>query len=141
MEEDLIITKTCYKCGLIKSVDLFYFDKRASEKNKSPRYSSYCLQCRSKNNQIYQDERIIITTEKLRKIKTENPCLDCGNYFPFMCMDFDHLDPENKDNNVGQLVSSGKSWNRIEREIKKCELVCSNCHRKRTYNRLMGTSF
>jgi hypothetical protein len=59
------------------------------------------------------------------------PCMDCGNSYPFYCMDFDHRDPEDKVANIGQLVNNG-SWDKLRAEIEKCDVVCSNCHRIRT---------
>lgn len=47
-------------------------------------------------------------------------------------MDFDHIDPTTKIRCVGNYVTSRK---KVYQEIEKCELVCSNCHRIRTYNR------
>jgi hypothetical protein len=63
------------------------------------------------------------------------PCTDCGVTFPPECMDFDHI-PEKGEKvaPVGHLFSSA-SQERLEAEIAKCELVCSNCHRIRTKNR------
>lgn len=60
------------------------------------------------------------------------PCADCGNKFPPECMDFDHL--EEKSGQVAHLVAS-KGWQTVLDEIKKCEVVCANCHRTRTKNR------
>lgn len=57
------------------------------------------------------------------------PCTDCGERFPPECMDFDHI-AENKSFGVGQ--SWTKPWDVVLDEIKKCEIVCSNCHRTRT---------
>ena len=74
--------------------------------------------------------------EYVDRIKTENPCLDCGNYFPAICMDFDHLPGFDKHDNVAELTRGGCSIETIDAEIAKCELVCSNCHRIRTLNRL-----
>lgn len=69
----------------------------------------------------------------VRAIKA-NPCMDCGNCFHFSAMDFDHVRGE-KRWNVSQMVLRGMSIRAIDREIAKCELVCSNCHRVRTWNR------
>jgi len=59
------------------------------------------------------------------------PCLDCGNSYPPECMDFDHRDPKDKDGEINKLIKS-YSLERILREIEKCDLICSNCHRIRT---------
>lgn len=62
------------------------------------------------------------------------PCIDCGGVFPPYVMDFDHI--EDKTASISSLVHSGVSISRIQKELEKCELVCANCHRIRTYNRL-----
>lgn len=62
------------------------------------------------------------------------PCIDCRNSFPYFVMDFDHRDGANKVADINLLVHS-LSWARLEAEIKKCDLVCSNCHRIRTQAR------
>lgn len=64
-----------------------------------------------------------------------NPCTDCGVKYHPCAMDFDHVNPKIKVASISQL---SKWRNKIEElllEIKKCELVCANCHRVRTYNR------
>lgn len=69
----------------------------------------------------------------VRAIK-DNPCVDCGGWFHFSAMDFDHV-RGSKDGNVSELVARGRSLRLIDREIAKCDLVCSNCHRVRTWTR------
>ena len=63
------------------------------------------------------------------------PCVDCKQRFPAVCMDFDHRPGEIKVGCVGHL----KAWNApidiILEEIAKCDVVCSNCHRIRTASR------
>lgn len=56
--------------------------------------------------------------------------MDCRGTFPPECMDFDHRPGEVKLFNVGvyKRISSQK----LEVEIAKCDIVCSNCHRIRT---------
>ena len=74
--------------------------------------------------------------EFLWKIKTNSPCTDCGKKFHPVAMDFDHL--QNKDESVSCLANNGACIETLKKEIAKCELVCSNCHRVRTYNRYHG---
>jgi hypothetical protein len=66
------------------------------------------------------------------------PCADCGNTFPTCCMDFDHMDGHTKAYNVGSMFAHQYSRELIESELKKCQLVCSNCHRIRTRDRRKG---
>lgn len=47
-------------------------------------------------------------------------------------MDFDHIDPKKKVNNVSSML--GRNIDCLVLEILKCEVVCSNCHRVRSYN-------
>ncbi len=61
-----------------------------------------------------------------------NPCVDCGLRFHPVAMDFDHL-PGYKKLSVNGLYCMAKQ--KLLDEIKKCELVCANCHRIRTWNR------
>lgn len=64
----------------------------------------------------------------------EAPCTDCGLRFHPFVMDFDHIG-DDKHKNVSTMVQNGSSLQAIQKEIDKCELVCSNCHRMRTWNR------
>lgn len=63
-----------------------------------------------------------------------HPCIDCGNN-NIIVLDFDHLDASIKITEVSYMVNSGWSLENIIKEIAKCEVVCSNCHRIRTHNR------
>jgi hypothetical protein len=73
---------------------------------------------------------------KMMEYLSENPCVDCGNSNPVV-LDFDHLPEFEKNFDIGRAVgSSGRSWESIHAEIKKCDVVCSNCHRIRTSSRL-----
>lgn len=60
------------------------------------------------------------------------PCADCGGRFHYVAMDFDHLG--DKVMSVANMVQQG-SLSKLLAEIAKCEVVCSNCHRVRTWTR------
>lgn len=64
------------------------------------------------------------------------PCMDCGNSFPAVCMDFDHRPGEVKLFNISG-EGHGHPWKDVLNEIQKCDLVCANCHRIRTASRLV----
>lgn len=61
-------------------------------------------------------------------------CRDCGETFPGRpeVLEFDHL--YNKTHSLGRMFG-GSPWSAILVELKKCELVCSNCHLTRTQER------
>jgi hypothetical protein len=80
---------------------------------------------RCKENKRQTRNREIINAAK------DVPCADCGEKYPPCVMDFDHVHGA-KEHNVGHMVG----WASIERlneEIGKCEVVCANCHRIRSY--------
>lgn len=62
------------------------------------------------------------------------PCKDCGIKYPSYVMDLDHVS-DDKIDSVSRLISNIKSIKQVKEEVLKCEVVCSNCHRIRTYNR------
>ncbi|MEL0011655.1 MAG: HNH endonuclease, partial [Bacteroidota bacterium] len=60
-------------------------------------------------------------------------CEMCGESHP-AALDFHHRDPSEKDTNLASVVGMGWSRDRIIREINKCDVICSNCHRKLHWN-------
>lgn len=86
------------------------------------------------NKQYYKDKSRKLNkelTQLVRDIK-KVPCMDCGIEYPYYVMDFDHRDPSTKIDNVGSLIQNNSKRKLLE-EIAKCDVVCSNCHRERTY--------
>jgi hypothetical protein len=71
--------------------------------------------------------------QRLVEIKQASGCVDCGEN-NHIVLDFDHL--RDKKYNISRMIHDGFSWKAILKEIKKCEVVCANCHRIRTYVRL-----
>lgn len=72
--------------------------------------------------------------QRVNQIKENNPCTDCGEFHPYYVMQFDHL-RNNKTANVSAMIRNRRGIDVIMKEIQKCELVCANCHAKRTYRR------
>ncbi len=61
----------------------------------------------------------------------EHPCTDCGESDPIV-LEFDHL--ADKSFSIAAGLRSRK-WESVLREMDKCEVVCANCHRRRTTQR------
>lgn len=61
-----------------------------------------------------------------------HPCVDCGERDPVV-LEFDHI--EEKSAHVSDLISHCASKTAIDAEIARCEVVCTNCHRRRTAHR------
>lgn len=104
--------KTCTKCGETE----FYSN-------------GACKSCQKQK--VYQRQQEILNW--LREQKNV-PCADCGQSYPYYVMDFDHL--EDKLFNLSAHCVKTKGFKQIKSEVAKCDVVCSNCHRIRTYNRL-----
>lgn len=60
------------------------------------------------------------------------PCADCGGTYSPWVMDFDHVRGTKKFT-IGVLRQ--KKFAALRREVKKCDVVCANCHRERTHKR------
>lgn len=56
-------------------------------------------------------------------------CEECGVDDNPVIYDFHHINPEEKD--VSWRIMRDWPWARLLEEIKKCILLCANCHRKR----------
>lgn len=97
--------------------------KREWARNRDPETKKHYLDLRHQKAQ-----------DLVRQIKTD-PCLDCGRTYHYSIMDFDHVRGEKK-YNIASLVSRKASTTRVISEIEKCDLVCANCHRLRTWLRM-----
>lgn len=70
----------------------------------------------------------------VRRQKAESAgCKQCGENDPH-CLDFHHLNTEEKKRSVSQLISYEISKEELQEEINKCEILCANCHRKEHYS-------
>ena len=62
-------------------------------------------------------------------------CLDCGND-DTRVLEFDHAKtPRNGAKTISSYFQG--SWERLEKQLEPCELVCANCHAIRTWDRAM----
>lgn len=62
-------------------------------------------------------------------------CQGCGYDKSAAALDFDHLDPTTKSRTISHLLAVNQpwAWEAAIAEAKKCQLLCSNCHREKTY--------
>jgi hypothetical protein len=80
-------------------------------------------------NKFYErDKRVKEELNLLILEAKKNGCLCCPEKNP-ICLDFHHKDPKKKDKAVAKLLGF-KNKERLLNEIKKCIVVCANCHRK-----------
>lgn len=90
-----------------------------------------------KEKTLHSNRRLRVRNrEFLVALKESSPCMDCGEFYPYYVMHFDHIYEKNA--SVAQLSRACVSLERLQQEIDNCELVCSNCHAIRTHERLQG---
>jgi len=135
------LMKQCYLCRRRRP-------KSAFNKKKVGVLQPYCKQCQSKKHREYYLRhkkevvaRVMRNAAKQRRRLYEftnsfknKPCTDCHEKYPPYVMDFDHITGK-KRNMISKLVGGAYSLLRIKDELKKCDLVCANCHRVRTFTR------
>lgn len=74
----------------------------------------------------YEIRRVV----EIDKIKIERGCSECSYNDSSAALDFHHINPEDKELSIGTSVYSGVPMEKLLDEIEKCEVLCSNCHRK-----------
>ncbi len=117
--------KYCPRCEKIKLKKDFF------KKNKTGDVlQSYCKKCNIKN--VVERGR----AKKLEMLEYKgNKCVDCElkvkDSHPCV-FDFHHLDPNEKDVNLFKTIKT-KKWEEIKKELDKCVILCSNCHRIRHF--------
>lgn len=134
----------CIKCHLDKEIEAFCLrSKLTGVRSKSCKLcvNAYNKQHYSNNKLSYKKKArkwfhaFLEERMKLLLQLKSKPCTDCGNSFPSYVMDFDHLPGTIKRANISILVRREVDDKLFLEEVAKCELVCANCHRIRTFTR------
>lgn len=135
--------KTCSRCEILKPLTEFY-------KKTALLYRSDCKNCHKelmrprsanhyKNNKEYyvkrnrRQQQLLISYA--RATKTNKTCMDCKLPQPWWRLDFDHREETNKLTDISTAVRERCGIKKLQTEMDKCDLVCSNCHRDRTHFR------
>lgn len=65
--------------------------------------------------------------DKWRRFKATLKCVQCGQDHP-ATFDFHHVDSTTKEASVSKLIKN-RAFKRAMEEVKKCVVLCANCHR------------
>jgi|18_taG_2_1085343.scaffolds.fasta_scaffold213316_1 hypothetical protein len=84
----------------------------------------------SERNKRNKKKRTKENTQYRREVLQQNPCVDCGEKDPCL-LEFDHVRGIKK-YNLSRMWTTGYSLDKIKEELKKCDIRCANCHRKKT---------
>jgi hypothetical protein len=79
------------------------------------------------------NKRKIENIIKINEYKNKG-CNLCGYNKCVSAIDFHHVDLGTKEKGISRLVMTGRPWHIIEKELSKCIVLCSNCHRELHYN-------
>ena len=130
--------KTCHKCKAEKPLEEF-----PSNKTKKDGRSETCLGCKREynrqhylNNKQYYVDKAQNRKDTLKELFQNYKCrlkCPCGEDHP-AALEFHHSDAKQKEFTVAIAVNRGWSAKRIMQEVHKCEVLCSNCHRKLHWN-------
>lgn len=101
-------------------------DKRKYDRNWYHKNKDRIKESKKANELKYVNKKRKIVIDYLKL----NPCVDCGEK-DIIVLEFDHTDPSLKFKNISDLVNKGSILSLLE-EIKKCEIRCSNCHKRKT---------
>jgi len=132
-------TRICSQCNIEKPLteDFFHHNGRGDEFRRN------CKECQSKKQNIsyeknkneykkasndYRKELRKQNQILLWEFFLNNPCKTCGETNPVV-LELDHL--RDKEYNVSQIIFCHK-WESVQKEIAKCQVLCANCHRKKT---------
>lgn len=133
---DLIFFKTkCYshlmrKCKLCNETKPLEKFALASKINGVQYVRHLCVSCYSRSKKPRKD--------KIKKwyydIKKKHKCKLCGNS-DYRVLEFDHIDPTTKEFDISEGFKRGYSQDLILMEMAKCQVLCANCHRIKTFEK------
>ena len=129
--------------GVTKRADGFIFGGYHS--NKDPRINRrgtprwYSLKAWAREKQRHCDRHTKIRkwiTLRVDRFKLFKGCSHCGYKDNPVALQFHHVDPSTKVENVSTIRrSSWSQWKKIKAEIRKCIVLCANCHSIETQER------
>lgn len=74
----------------------------------------------------------------LWELKESSGCIDCGEKYPHYMLEFDHL-PEHEKLDSPMDIARNYNMQKALDEVAKCDIVCANCHKIRTWQRYLDT--
>lgn len=104
-------------------------------------WQSNCRSCQAayrkdhyeKNKAKYINKAKIWSLSQRQKVidyLKDHPCVVCGEN-DVVVLEFDHRDPSQKSFNMSKKIGV-VSWEVLLEEMNKCDVLCANCHRRRT---------
>lgn len=135
-DADCVALRSCGKCR--RELPESSFNRRGDQRQW------WCRECfrqyfrargalHRRQSEEARNQRRKKAVQLVRNHLAEHPCVVCGEAAREV-LDFDHVGPKRAD--VSALAYSGLSLPELRKEIGNCEVVCANCHRRRTAKRI-----
>jgi len=70
------------------------------------------------------------------KDKISKGCQECGYNDRSVALDYHHTNPENKEMSVAERIARVHSKKNIREEVEKCRVLCANCHRADSFDKI-----
>lgn len=86
---------------------------------------SYCRLCSRKQGSYARSELKLVAVEY-----KGGKCSNCGYFRCVNALDFHHVDPSSKEHEINILIKNRVQFDSLKKELDKCVLLCSNCHRE-----------
>lgn len=118
----------CYKC------EIYYLKEYNKRRYSSPEARAAELaRTKEKYWRIVQPQRMERKKTLIKKLGGK--CNRCGYNKNAAALDFHHVNPVNKQRTISHLLAVNQDWayEAALEEVKKCELLCSNCHREEKF--------
>jgi hypothetical protein len=127
--------RVCSKCLVEKEDSDFAF--RHKERGIRQHICRLCHSTENKEHYLNNKSKAIARTArnkkkgivKYRDFKKTLKCSKCGYNKCVSAIEFHHMGSQKKENVIAVLIGTG-CFKRAYEEMKKCEVVCSNCHRE-----------
>lgn len=117
---ELVESKVCSKCLQDKPLTAYWKAPRSKDGK-----CSWCKSCVSTGMRNHARLR---KQEAIKQLG--NCCSICSGQFHQAAYDFHHKDPTEKETGIAKLLQSySLDHPKVQQELEKCVLVCSNCHR------------
>ena len=129
--------------SLIKNIKIYRKNHTTLETAKKYNVSKTTVvkYCNLSRKKLTEEEKIrknrLAVKNRIQKLKIMaveylgGKCIKCGYDKCIWAMDFHHRNPKEKKYSIGTYFS--RSWEKLKKELDKCDLVCANCHREIHY--------
>ena len=133
------MNKICPRCN--ESKDILSF---RPNKHRKDGYQSYCIPCDKEfQKEWYKENKVKCITKAIERNKksdkekkefildylSKNPCAVCGEP-DIVVLEFDHI--RDKSKNISNMIQDGSTLNQLKKELVKCQVLCANCHKRKT---------